>query len=179
MADVKWIKLATDVFDDEKILLIESLPEADSIICLWLNLLCRAKLKNSQGIKEFKISNIELTDEVLQTVFRYKGESIRKALEALEENGLIKREKRKILLIPFWEDRHDRNSTRYKYWRMSVFERDGFVCQGCGTKKNLQAHHIITWQECKDDEDLRYATENGITLCRACHLEAHGGRWHK
>ena len=25
MSDVKWIKIATDIFDDEKILLIESL----------------------------------------------------------------------------------------------------------------------------------------------------------
>ena len=32
MSDVKWIKIVTDIFDDEKILLIETLPEADSII---------------------------------------------------------------------------------------------------------------------------------------------------
>ena len=179
MADVKWIKITTDVFDDEKILLIESLPEADSIICLWLNLLCRAKLKNSQGLKEFKIANIELTDEVLQSVFRYKGKSIGAALLILEENGFIQRNKNSIVVIPFWQDRHDRNSTRYKHWRNAVFERDGYVCQGCGTKANLQAHHIITWEECRDNTDLRYAVENGITLCRACHLEAHGGRWHK
>lgn len=179
MADVKWIKITTDIFDDEKILLIESLPECDAMICLWLNLLCRAKLKNSQGLKEFKISNIELTDEVLQAVFRYKGESIGAALIILEKNGFIKRYKNSIAVIPFWQDRHDRNSTRYKHWRSFVFERDGYVCQGCGTKKNIQAHHIITWEECKDNTDLRYSVENGVTLCRACHLEAHGGRWHK
>ena len=39
MADIKWIKITTDIFDDEKILLIESLPEADSIIVIWFNLL--------------------------------------------------------------------------------------------------------------------------------------------
>lgn len=43
--------------------------------------------------------------------------------------------------------------------------------------KDLQAHHIIHWSDCKDNKDLRYATENGITLCRKCHLEAHGGSW--
>ena len=42
MAEVKWIKIVTDVFDDEKILLIESLPEADSIIVIWFKLLCLA-----------------------------------------------------------------------------------------------------------------------------------------
>ena len=38
-SDVKWIKITTDIFDDEKILLIESLPEADSIIVIWFKLL--------------------------------------------------------------------------------------------------------------------------------------------
>ena len=179
MADVKWIKITTDVFDDEKVRKLEEHPEGDSIICLWLNILCRAKLKNSQGLKEFRVANIDLTDEALNAVFRYKGESIAQALNTLQELGFLKREKKGIIVIPFWQDRHDRNSTRYKHWRMSVLERDGFVCQGCGTKKNLQAHHIITWEECRGNKDLRYATENGITLCRACHLEAHGGRWRK
>lgn len=179
MADVKWIKITTDVFDDEKILLIESLPEADHILCLWFKLLCKAKLKNSQGVKSFKIANMALTDKVLQTAFRYGGDSICEALLVLEENGFIRRKEKSIEVIPFWQDRHDRNSTRYKHWRTSVFERDGFVCQGCGTNKDLQAHHIITWEECKDNTDLRYAAENGITLCRRCHLEAHGGRWRK
>ena len=35
-SDVKWIKITTDIFDDEKILLIESLPESDAIIVIWL-----------------------------------------------------------------------------------------------------------------------------------------------
>ena len=42
MADVKWIKITTDIFDDEKILLIESLPDAYSIITVWFKLLCLA-----------------------------------------------------------------------------------------------------------------------------------------
>ena len=32
MAEVKWIKIATDIFDDEKILLIEALPDAYAIM---------------------------------------------------------------------------------------------------------------------------------------------------
>ena len=42
MADVKWIKITTDIFDDEKILLIESLPDAYAIITVWFKLLCLA-----------------------------------------------------------------------------------------------------------------------------------------
>ena len=47
MADIKWIKITTDIFDDEKILLIESLPEADSIIVIWFKLLCLAGKMNT------------------------------------------------------------------------------------------------------------------------------------
>ena len=42
MAEVKWIKIATDIFDDEKILLIEGLPDAYAIITVWFKLLCLA-----------------------------------------------------------------------------------------------------------------------------------------
>lgn len=34
-SEIKWIKIVTDIFDDEKILLIESMPDADSIIVMW------------------------------------------------------------------------------------------------------------------------------------------------
>ena len=35
MTEVKWIKIVTDIFDDEKILIIESMPEADAMIVIW------------------------------------------------------------------------------------------------------------------------------------------------
>ena len=50
MSDIKWIKIVTDIFDDEKILLIESLPEADSIIVIWFKLLCLAGKQNNSGV---------------------------------------------------------------------------------------------------------------------------------
>ncbi len=179
MPQIKWIKLTTEIFDDEKMLFIDKLPERDEIIVIWLKLLCWSKLKNRQGNKEWKISDnkkIEITDNVLKTVFR--REDTPKMLKILEEQGFIKRNKFNIEIIPFWQDRHDRSSTRYRDWREAVFARDGYTCQGCGTQKNIQAHHIVHWEDCKGDKaELRYSVENGITLCRACHLEAHGGSW--
>ena len=49
--DVKWIKITTDIFDDEKILLIESLPDSYAIITVWFKLLCLAgKQRNPQNL---------------------------------------------------------------------------------------------------------------------------------
>lgn len=50
MSDVKWIKIVTDIFDDEKILLIESMPESDSLIVIWFKLLCMAGKMNNGGV---------------------------------------------------------------------------------------------------------------------------------
>ena len=69
--DVKWIKITTDVFDDDKILLLESLPEADSIIVIWFKMLCLAGKMNNSGV--FMMSNrIAYTDKMLATISKEK-----------------------------------------------------------------------------------------------------------
>ncbi|WP_342082555.1 phage replisome organizer N-terminal domain-containing protein, partial [Enterococcus faecalis] len=42
MAEISWIKLKTTMFDDEKIKLIQSMPEADAILVIWIRLLVLA-----------------------------------------------------------------------------------------------------------------------------------------
>lgn len=59
-----------------------------------------------------------------------------------------------------------RTSAKYKEWRLKVFSRDGFICQQCGSKKKLEAHHI---KEVCNYPALIYDINNGITLCRDCH----------
>lgn len=61
----------------------------------------------------------------------------------------------------------------YKPWRKSVYERDIYTCQCCGDSKggNLNAHHLDSWDWCKE---LRFDINNGITLCNICHDDFHG-----
>lgn len=64
-------------------------------------------------------------------------------------------------------------SEEYKAWRKSIFERDNYVCCKCGqVGKNLQAHHLKQFSKFPDD---RLNINNGVTLCRACHIKAHKG----
>lgn len=66
-----------------------------------------------------------------------------------------------------------RNSSLMAYWRFLVFERDHFTCQekGCGkVGGELHAHHI---KEFAKFPDLRFDVNNGITLCKKCHIELH------
>lgn len=88
MADVKWIKITTDIFDDEKILLVESMPEADSLIVIWFKLLCLAGKMNNSGV--FMLNDkIAYTDKMLSTIFRRKETTVQLALQTFEQFGMI------------------------------------------------------------------------------------------
>lgn len=101
MADVKWIKLCTDVFDDEKILLIESMPECDSIIVIWFKLLCFAGKQNNGGV--FMLNDkTAYTDEMLSSIFRRPINTVRLALSTFESFGMIEIISN-TYTIPNWE----------------------------------------------------------------------------
>jgi predicted phage replisome organizer len=87
-ADVKWIKIVTDIFDDEKILLIESMPEADGIIVIWFKLLCLAGRQNNSGVFLMN-GRIPYTDEMFATIFRRPLNTVRLALKTFETYGMI------------------------------------------------------------------------------------------
>ncbi|MBD7914525.1 phage replisome organizer N-terminal domain-containing protein [Clostridium sp. Sa3CUN1] len=100
MAEVKWIKIVTDVFDDEKMLLIESLPSADSIIVIWFKLLCLAGKNNNSGV--FMLNErIAYTDEMLATIFRRDVNTVRLALKTFEMYGMIE-VINDVITIPNW-----------------------------------------------------------------------------
>ena len=87
MADVKWIKITTDIFDDEKILLIENLPDAYAIITVWFKLLCLAGKQNNSGV--FMMGQIAYTDKMLATIFRMKESTVTMALQTFEQFGMV------------------------------------------------------------------------------------------
>lgn len=88
MAEVKWIKITTDIFDDEKILLIESMPDAYAIITVWFKLLCLAGKQNNSGV--FVMNNqIAYTDKMLAVIFRMKESTVAMALQTFEQFGMV------------------------------------------------------------------------------------------
>lgn len=100
MADVKWIKITTDIFDDEKILLIESLPDSYAIITCWFKLLCLAGKQNNNGV--FLMGRIAYTDKMLATIFRMKESTVTMALQTFEQFGMVEIVDG-VITIPNWE----------------------------------------------------------------------------
>lgn len=100
IAEVKWIKIVTDIFDDEKILLIESMPDKYAIIVCWFKLLCLAGKQNNQGV--FLMNNrIAYTDEMLSTIFRMPINTVRMSLQTFEQFGMIELIDG-VITIPNW-----------------------------------------------------------------------------
>lgn len=115
--EVKWIKIVTDIFDDEKILLIESMPERDGIIVIWFKLLCLAGKQNNGGV--FMLNDrIPYTDEMLATIFRRNLNTVRLALQTFEQFGMIEIVNDTIT-IPNWGKHQnlDQLESKKKYMR--------------------------------------------------------------
>ncbi|HFU4203803.1 TPA: phage replisome organizer N-terminal domain-containing protein [Streptococcus suis] len=100
-SEIKWIKIVTDIFDDEKILLIESLPEADTIIVIWFKLLTLAGKQNYSGVLMMN-DRVHYTEEMLTTLFRRPLNIVRVALQTFEQFGMIEIINDAIT-IPNWE----------------------------------------------------------------------------
>jgi predicted phage replisome organizer len=102
MAEVKWIKLSTNMFEDEKIRLIESLPEADTILIIWVKLLAQAGKTNATGYIYLN-ENIPFTDEMLATIFNRPIGTVRLALKTFEQFGMIEISYDHFISISNWE----------------------------------------------------------------------------
>ncbi|MBF7154055.1 phage replisome organizer N-terminal domain-containing protein [Bacillus albus] len=101
MSDVKWIKLSVSMFDDEKIRIIESMPDADTILICWVKLLSLAGKTNANGFI-FLAENIPYTDEMLATVFNRPLNTVRMALETFRKFGMIEVDQEHYINIKNW-----------------------------------------------------------------------------
>lgn len=68
MSEVKWIKLSVDIFDDEKIEAIGTLPDGNIIQLVWLKLLCLAGKCNEGGLL-MVTKEMPYTDEMMAKRF--------------------------------------------------------------------------------------------------------------
>ena len=88
MANLQWLKLSTDFFDNNKIKLLESEKDGDTIIRVWIQLLITAMKSNYQG----RLSITEdkpMTADDISKIMGKSEKKITKYLEKFEELQMI------------------------------------------------------------------------------------------
>lgn len=88
MAEVKWIKLTTDMFDNRKIRHLRKLPEGNNIVLIWVMLLTMAGKCNAGGMI-FLTENIPYNSKLLAEEVDFEERVVELALKALHELGMI------------------------------------------------------------------------------------------
>lgn len=102
MGEVKWIKVSTDMFNNNrKIKQIELMPEGDAILVIWLKLLLLAGNINDGGAI-YLTPEIPYTDEMLANELRKPLTTVRLALSIFEKYGMIEIVD-DILMLSSWE----------------------------------------------------------------------------
>ena len=162
MADVKWIKITTDIFDDEKILLIESLPDSYAIITCWFKLLCLAGKQNNSGV--FLMGRMAYTDKMLATIFRMKETTVTLALQTFEQFGMIEIVDG-VITIPNWGKHQslDQLESKKEYMRkyMSEYrEKQKAITSGKNSRKaNCKTNSKANVSQADKEEEIEGETE--------------------
>lgn len=156
MADVKWIKITTDIFDDEKILLIESLPDSYAIITCWFKLLCMAGKMNNSGV--FMMSNsIAYTEKMLATIFRMKESTVTMALQTFEQFGMVEIVDG-VITIPNWGKHQnlDQLESKKQYMRnyMKEYrEKQKALTAGDSSKPSCKTNSKSNVSQAEEDKE--------------------------
>lgn len=123
MADVKWIKITTDMFDNRKIKHLRRLPDGNNIVLIWVMLLTMAGRCNSNGMI-FLTENIPYTPKMLADELDFEENTVQLALQALEKLGMIVSDNG-FFSIAGWEEHQniegmekirEQNRIRQKKW---------------------------------------------------------------
>ena len=88
MAEVKWVKLTTDMFDNRKVKHLRKLPDGNNIVLIWVMLLTMAGRCNASGMI-FLTENIPYTPKMLADELGFEENTVILALKSLENLDMI------------------------------------------------------------------------------------------
>lgn len=102
MGEISWIKLDINMFNDEKIKLIRTLPDGNSIVLFWIQLLLAAGKTNDHGLV-YLGDGITYTDEMLATITGFSNSMVRSGIKTLKDFGMISIDENGFIAITNWD----------------------------------------------------------------------------
>jgi predicted phage replisome organizer len=154
-SDVQWIKLSICMFDDEKIKLLEQMPDYRAIQLIWVKLICHAGKTNSHGYI-FLSENMPYTIEQLAMLFREPPNTIELALISFEKLGMITRDGNGIFINNF-----EKHQTLDKLARIRELDRER-VSRFRQKVKELPQPCNVTVTLCNATEESRYLDKSRV-----------------
>ena len=148
MAEVKWVKLTTDMFDNRKVKYLRKLPDGNNIVLIWVMLLTMAGRCNSGGMI-FLTENVPYTPKMLADELDFEENTVLLALKALENLDMIVTDNG-FFTIAGWEEYQ--NTDRLA----EIREYNRLAKQKERAKKKLLADvndKSMTSQRCQDIEE--------------------------
>lgn len=104
MADVKWIKLDLDIFNDTKIKIIEGMENGHEISYIWIKLLVEAGKVNDNGLIYID-KDLPFTSQIFSAVYNCPVFLIESALEIFVKFHMIEINNDNVIKIVNW-DKH-------------------------------------------------------------------------
>ena len=177
MAEVKWVKLTTDMFDNRKIKHLRRLPEGNNIVLIWVMLLTMAGRCNSGGMI-FLTENIPYTPKMLADELDFEENTVLLALEALERLDMIVTDNG-VFAIAGWEEYQnadklaeirakDRERKRLKRAQAKALLAESKDVHGLSTdcpyieeeieedKEKEKEYHSFIHSDVREEEKLKY-----------------------
>ncbi|PMR92563.1 DnaD domain protein [Streptococcus intermedius] len=163
MSEIKWIKITTDIFDDEKIRLIDALPEHDAILVIWFKILTLAGRQGGNGLLMMN-NKVHYTDEMLAAIFNRPITTIRLALQTFEQFGMIEIING-IISLPNWEKHQNvdgmekakeqtrKRVARYREKQKQLLENGNVTCNVTVTPCNATDIDIEIDRDREKDKD--------------------------
>lgn len=102
MSEVTWFKVLTDIFSDDKIKIIQSMPEGDALLVMWFKVLSQAGKTNDGGYIYLK-KNIPYTAGMLSTLFGKQQQLVELAMRTFTEFGMIDIDEKGYIFVTHWE----------------------------------------------------------------------------
>lgn len=161
MAEVKWVKLTTDMFDNRKVKHLRRLPEGNNIVLIWVMLLTMAGRCNSGGMI-FLTENIPYTPKMLADELDFEENTVILALKVLEQLDMIVTDNG-FFTIAGWEEYQntdrlaeirakDRERKRVKRAQAKALLAESTDVHGMST----ECPHIEEEEEEEIDEEKEY-----------------------
>lgn len=154
--DLSWIKLDIRIFDDNKIKVIEALPDGHAIILCWLKLICMAGQQNEGGYVYLN-RDIPYTSETLAALWREKRTVVELAVDTFKKLGMIEVETDgKIFIINYLKYNGEAQSLENIRERSRIRSREYRLRLKESIKENPKEENTL--------KEKKGVTENHVTV---------------